>query len=295
MMEEGMLDVGTHCTFCRQLDFLPFHCDYCDKDFCSKHRTQQSHLCTSLPTQNSISHRTTANLTTNKGNGDKFFQSLLPDKAAVRLHTSGKPSSKTIANSNIKDKQNGTEQYPMKAYLNSSAKSRLLRFLKKMKQSSSKSSISDSKDTTHLLSNTTNIKPSIKRSHRITELSKVKKIAIGDKKIPEDKRLYVYCYIIDQDIDSPSPSSSTKKHVIFLDKNWVIGKNLDYIAKVLNVKNININSSTTQEEKLFLYNSVFPTNNDDFQAELLANNKKAMLMLKDLDTIYLVRGTDNFS
>ncbi len=30
-----------HCYQCRQLDFLPFNCKYCHKDFCLEHRMHE--------------------------------------------------------------------------------------------------------------------------------------------------------------------------------------------------------------------------------------------------------------
>ncbi len=39
--------VGKHCevTNCKQLDFLPFKCDGCQKVFCAEHRKYESHKC----------------------------------------------------------------------------------------------------------------------------------------------------------------------------------------------------------------------------------------------------------
>ncbi|GLI62497.1 hypothetical protein VaNZ11_005129, partial [Volvox africanus] len=48
-MEElgQVLDVGDHCTVehCRQLDFLPFKCDGCNRIFCLEHRSYVAHSC----------------------------------------------------------------------------------------------------------------------------------------------------------------------------------------------------------------------------------------------------------
>jgi predicted nucleic acid binding AN1-type Zn finger protein len=40
-------DLGKHCSqeSCNQLDFLPFHCDGCDKFFCAEHRSYRDHKC----------------------------------------------------------------------------------------------------------------------------------------------------------------------------------------------------------------------------------------------------------
>jgi len=44
-MEFG--NVGKHCAMpsCKQLDFLPFKCDACGKEFCLEHRTYEAHTC----------------------------------------------------------------------------------------------------------------------------------------------------------------------------------------------------------------------------------------------------------
>eukprot|EP01057_Protomagalhaensia_wolfi_P000479 Protomagalhaensia_wolfi_Nauph_80__478@NODE_1268_length_1622_cov_231_109918_g977_i0_p2_GENE_NODE_1268_length_1622_cov_231_109918_g977_i0NODE_1268_length_1622_cov_231_109918_g977_i0_p2_ORF_typecomplete_len178_score11_58zfAN1/PF01428_16/5_3e15zfAN1/PF01428_16/1_2e02zfAN1/PF01428_16/7_1e07Transp_Tc5_C/PF04236_15/0_0045Transp_Tc5_C/PF04236_15/6_2e03Transp_Tc5_C/PF04236_15/3_1zfC5HC2/PF02928_16/1_1zfC5HC2/PF02928_16/2_3e03zfC5HC2/PF02928_16/3_8DUF2180/PF09947_9/0_16DUF2180/PF09947_9/4e02DUF2180/PF0994 len=42
-------DKGAHCEapYCRQLDFLPFKCDFCSKTFCLDHFQPDSHECAS--------------------------------------------------------------------------------------------------------------------------------------------------------------------------------------------------------------------------------------------------------
>lgn len=42
---QGILDVGSHCAYCTNVDFLPFTCDGCGKVFCSDHRQPFSHEC----------------------------------------------------------------------------------------------------------------------------------------------------------------------------------------------------------------------------------------------------------
>jgi len=39
--------LGSHCSYpdCKQLDFLPFKCDACDRTFCLDHRTYEAHKC----------------------------------------------------------------------------------------------------------------------------------------------------------------------------------------------------------------------------------------------------------
>ncbi|OWM71585.1 zinc finger AN1 domain-containing stress-associated protein 12 [Punica granatum] len=44
---EAFPDLGRHCQHpeCNQLDFLPFNCDRCHKDFCLEHRSYMDHEC----------------------------------------------------------------------------------------------------------------------------------------------------------------------------------------------------------------------------------------------------------
>lgn len=37
--------LGKHCTYCKQLDFLPFLCNKCNNHYCLKHRKYESHGC----------------------------------------------------------------------------------------------------------------------------------------------------------------------------------------------------------------------------------------------------------
>ena len=39
------LDIGKHCSECRQLDFCPTQCDKCKKFFCSQHYSLSNHNC----------------------------------------------------------------------------------------------------------------------------------------------------------------------------------------------------------------------------------------------------------
>lgn len=41
------LNIGVHCSQkdCRQLDFLPIHCEHCDRVFCKIHSSITAHNC----------------------------------------------------------------------------------------------------------------------------------------------------------------------------------------------------------------------------------------------------------
>lgn len=40
-----------HCAFCKQVDFLPFRCPGCQKQYCLEHRKADSHQCSTSSTQ----------------------------------------------------------------------------------------------------------------------------------------------------------------------------------------------------------------------------------------------------
>lgn len=238
-----MLDVGTHCAFCRQIDFLPFHCTYCNADFCSSHRSKESHHCKWLLESEARSPPVVAKTADNHA---KYFQSLLPEKGYVRVQ---------------QDRQESAKPPKIPSKGNRSALDRLARFFKR-KEVSKK---------------TTKSKP-----NAMIQLTMLKRKAKGDDKIPMSNRLYVYCFAIDDDQDE------SKEHEIYINKIRPIGGALDYIAKQLDVSNRNSDINATTKEKLFLYRK------DGKSGDLvcLDPSDRVVTKIKDLDTVYLVRGDD---
>ena len=43
--KEGVMNLGKHCDKCKQLDFLPFTCEFCKLTYCSQHRNPDTHQC----------------------------------------------------------------------------------------------------------------------------------------------------------------------------------------------------------------------------------------------------------
>lgn len=260
--EEGMLDVGKHCHLCNQLDFLPFICSFCHHQFCLEHRNQKAHYCTEL-NDNIISIDN--NNQTITENNEKFFKTLLPEKANIRILNQN--NDYNINNSSKKDEKS------MKEYLNRSAKERLIRFINSIKSSSGQKAISNSK-------------------LRISNIEKLKKNSIGLKSISNDKRLYINCFnVTNSDEDQTSSSNPTP---VFVDRTWINGKIIDYLSNQLNVKNKNLSIDTDNDEKLYLYikkdSKTNNNNNENDNWLLLQNNKKISLSVKNGDELYLVRG-----
>lgn len=47
--QNGLLDIGKACSFCDNIDFLPYVCDLCGLTFCGDHRSTLSHRCSKAP------------------------------------------------------------------------------------------------------------------------------------------------------------------------------------------------------------------------------------------------------
>ena len=49
-------NLGSHCSYtaCHQQDFLPFHCEGCNKQFCVDHRLQKQHSCPKILLGNQV-------------------------------------------------------------------------------------------------------------------------------------------------------------------------------------------------------------------------------------------------
>ncbi|CCE64631.1 hypothetical protein TPHA_0I01250 [Tetrapisispora phaffii CBS 4417] len=250
----GMLDVGTHCGFCQQLDFLTFHCKHCNGDFCSQHRSIKEHHCPHPPKT-----ETQTEVPTSRGNGGDYLKILLPEDSATRVqkgHTlhSPQPTGKDILGASTK---------------NENALSKLIKFFQaKKKLSNYNEKISKSKN----------------RSP-VYMLASIKKSAKGDNNIPVDKRMYIKCYVIDDNVDN-EPTD------IFINNTWSLGKTLDYLASSLGVSNNNTSFKTTDEEQLFLCkNKKGGSDSFDMESiECLDLSLRVQKALVNLEVVYLVRG-----
>ncbi|GAV55591.1 hypothetical protein ZYGR_0AV02230 [Zygosaccharomyces rouxii] len=252
--ETGMLDVGTHCAYCRQLDFLPFHCRFCNLDFCEIHRTKESHHCRWLLDQERNNQRVPSPRSL-KSNDEKFFKSLLPEKGYVRVQQQRQQQQRSPLTPELK---------PIKSQISQGTLDKLTRFFKRStvhKSTSKKSS-----------------------SSKLVQLSQLKKNAVGDERIPVANRIYIWCYVVhDEERDKDA-----KRESFYVNKIWPIGRVLDAIAQQFGVPNRNDNFKTKQEDKLSLYKI------DQGIGEMvqLETSGRVANQISDLDTLYLIRGTD---
>ncbi|QFZ25848.1 putative CDC48-associated ubiquitin-like zinc finger protein [Clavispora lusitaniae] len=74
---QGILNLGTNCYLCSQLDFLPFSCEFCNHVFCSRHRNIDVHNCVGRPQRQRQTSPTSSDDTTP-------VAALFPDKDVRR-------------------------------------------------------------------------------------------------------------------------------------------------------------------------------------------------------------------
>lgn len=270
IQETGMLDVGTHCHYCKQLDFLPFTCTFCKFNFCELHRTQEQHHCIKLNL-----NETKDDPIQVKSNGDKFFQSLLPEKGYLRVKQ--QPHAFDNNGSKLGTNNSSANRRTIKSQLNQSSLDKLLNFFQRHRTNNSNKTKKSSFFSSSSKTNTT--------TNKTAALLKLKKIAQGDNKIPESNRIYVYVHKID-DSDDDSDEKAIEPKSFFINKLWPIGRALDFLAQKLDISNKNINVNTTEEEKLFIYKcSLESTILDELKV-----NDRVNLNINNLDTLYLIRG-----
>lgn len=257
-----MLDVGKHCAFCRQLDFLPFHCSFCNDDFCSKHRLKEDHHCKWLLEHEEalkIGEGSNKSQGASTSNNEAYFKSLLPERASVRVQMAdekGKP---------LRD----INTAKVGSALNSKTLDKIFKFFhkneKKNSNGKSKKNFSSS-------------------SNKIIQLANLRKIAKGDAKIPIQNRIYIWCYSVDgQEKDTAKEDA---KVPIYINKIWPVGRAMDYLSIQCNMKS-SILTSSSSNDKFLLYKlkDGKTVSFDKIEPSLRVSNE-----IKDLDVLYLVHG-----
>lgn len=252
MSRTELMEIGEHCSFCGQIDFLPFKCS-CKSSFCSQHRQPEAHNCPDLKLKSKESTK----------------QSIVTEKNAI--NTSHLPSASSLFpdRSNFKVDLKTTETNPtnLKGTLtksnNTSAISKLKRFFEKNSKSSKKATSNPSK--------------------RIIETAQLKSKATGDGKVPASEKIHIWVQVLDE--ENNQTIDKNVKHPIFISRGWPIGRALDSIATQLKLKNIN-NRTNDSSQRLFL----FKVDNGEKFTKL--NTGDRCSSLKDGDNIYIVRGTE---
>ncbi|CAI4744079.1 ubiquitin-proteasome pathway [Saccharomyces cerevisiae] len=258
--ETGMLDVGKHCAYCRQLDFLPFHCSFCNEDFCSNHRLKEDHHCRWLLEHEEV-HKTEKSPSKSRdgssSNDEAYFKSLLPERASVRIQRV----------SEKREPLRGSNTAKVSSTLNSKTLDKIFKFFQRNEKRNS---------------NNKSKKNFGSSSNKIIQLANLKKIAKGDPKIPMQNRIYIWCYFVDG--DETDIAKEDTRMPLYINKMWPVGRAMDYLSIQLNVKSSTLtNSSSNDKFQLCKLKEGKQVSFYNIGASLRVTNE-----IKDLDTLYLV-------
>eukprot|EP01134_Creolimax_fragrantissima_P003844 CFRG3844T1 len=257
-----LMDIGTHCnlTSCHALDFLPFKCHLCHGSFCKDHQSTSNHSC---PDENEAKKIFCAicgsNLPLSDTHGEEAVKAIherngscLPERPVRYVcnvsgcretgayivpcseckihhclkhrHTDDHSCAAIKLNERCIALQKENETVVQKAFCaNSTGQSAAHPVVKK-----------DAKKPMSAAATKTALK---------VQLMKLKMTAKAGASVPPESRVYLK-------VERPEESVNRNPILVYFDKNWSVGRALDQIAILANVKNVN-NESTTKRLMLF--------------------------------------------
>lgn len=274
--------VGKHCQYeyCNQLDFLPFHCQSCGKDFCLDHRTESTHKCSNPGAW--AERRRQAQLS----------QPSIGEGRTLRDKVSEKPCAsaecKTVVGTSLVPGvhcANCNRDYCLKHRLKEDHNCKNLTPIgarpaqydvgKKTKSALDKLRAWGSAKREQAGRALPKPKPS-SAAARVAAVSKLKKTAKGDDKLAPEKRVYLYV-----EAEAETAKAKFPKGEFFYSADWVVGRVLDAAARSLQVQNIN-NQSSDEMDKLRVFHVE--------GGRLLDFGEKVGKVLQSGNTITLLRG-----
>ncbi|KAK2575308.1 hypothetical protein KPH14_008157 [Odynerus spinipes] len=211
---------------CKQLDFLPFKCDYCHLTFCKTHFNAESHKCAKSVSNITSPTKQSLNFVCSK---DDCKETSLIEMLCYNCKN----------HFCIKHRYHGCLE---------TNNDETLRKLKKWqipkKQFAHVKAIVDQE-----------VSDSLRKSKNTAmankvQLMRMKSIAVGPKNVPTNERCYFLVY---PPIIAASKITNVPKG-IYMNKNWTVGKIIDSMADILKIPNNN-NTSITNKLHLFHYNT----------------------------------------
>eukprot|EP00051_Salpingoeca_urceolata_P008533 m.106827 g.106827 ORF g.106827 m.106827 type:complete len:271 (-) comp15804_c0_seq1:136-948(-) len=224
--------LGAQCSMpsCKQLDFLPVKCSACQKSFCAKHGSRTSHGCSASSTVRAPTDAGVVNPTPCEDG------CCAPDcsqpaattciKCNIRVCVSHRHPPAHACGSVVADNQAKKERVAAVAQ----AKQHYTEAVQAAKAKRASKPLSAKAQ---------------KMAAKVA-LMKIKGKAIGDKSIPQDKRLYLLVFYHPADA-GPKPGTP-----LFVSSRWASGKALDKMASKLGVPNRN---NEADAPKLCLFNA----------------------------------------
>ncbi|KAG5932583.1 hypothetical protein E4U60_005112 [Claviceps pazoutovae] len=274
--------IGKHCQFeyCNQLDFLPFLCQSCSKTFCLDHRTEFTHKCANAGAW--AERKRLANLSKPSIGQGKTLRDKVSQKPCAS------PECKTVVGTSLvpgvhcdtcnRDyclKHRLREDHDCKSLVPIGARPMQTEVMQRTRSALDKLRAWGSAKKQEAGRALPTPKPS-SAAARLVATNKLKKTAKGDKKIPEEKRLYLYI-----EAEAETAKAKLPKGEFFFSKDWVVGRLLDQAAAGLQVQNIN-NQSSDEKDKLRIFHVE--------GGRLLDYGEKVGSALQSGNTVILLRG-----
>jgi predicted nucleic acid binding AN1-type Zn finger protein len=276
--------VGKNCEYeyCRQLDFLPFFCQSCQKTFCLDHRSETAHKC---PNAGAWAERKRKAQLAQPAIG---AGKTLHDKVSQKPCAS--PECKTVVGTSLTPgvhcdtcnrdyclKHRLKEEHDCKNLIPIGARPAAQIDVAGQKARSALDRLrawgsSKKEQAGRALPKP---KPS-SAAARVIAVNKLKQTAKGDTKLVEEKRIYLFV-----EAEAATAKAKFPKGEFFYSKDWVIGRLLDAAAKNLQVQNIN-NQSSDERDRLRVFHVE--------GGRLLEFNEKIGSALQSGNTVVLLRG-----
>lgn len=275
--------VGKNCEYeyCRQLDFLPFFCQSCQKTFCLDHRSETTHKCANA---GAWAERKRKALLAQPAIG---AGKTLRDKVSQKPCAS--PECKTVVGTSLTPgvhcdtcnrdyclKHRLKEEHDCKNLVPIGARPAQIDVAsQKAKSALDRLRAWGSSKKEQAGRALPKPKPS-SAAARVIAVNKLKHSAKGDAKLAEEKRIYLYV-----EAEAATAKAKFPKGEFFYSKDWVIGRLLDAAAKNLQVQNIN-NQSSDERDRLRVFHVE--------GGRLLEFNEKIGSALQSGNTVVLLRG-----
>ena len=283
------MDVGIHCSYgpCNRLDFLPFVCSKCQLKYCQDHRLSGTHGCVAdvKPQQQQQQQQQQQIKKTREGSarcGYNSCQTVLDNALHPGVACTGcqgvlyclkhrHPSDHNCRNVTIGLVDTAVTTTEPKAKL----VSRLREWAKARQQSNGTAKRSVLKAF------------GVKKgddgqkgvAQKALELGRLKKAAVGDEKLAETARVYVYAEASPLSL-ADLRCSPVRKECYFA-KTASNGRVLDQVGRLLGEKNVN-NQTENQDDRLRLFHVE--------SGILLESSRQFGEIVKNGDTVVLIRG-----
>lgn len=259
--DQSLMDLGAHCSVCRQLDFLPFTCPHCQLTLCAAHQKVDAHHCDHNPFTQERPLSPPTNLPSTK--------TLFPDRSRhkealdaemARLQANPKPTSLATTKSSAMDwvRKRLAKAQPMFTGTGRAG----------VKVGTAGASVSTAK-----------------------ALTALRRDAKGDSRVVPADRIHVWAlFVSDVELDALAETLP-----VWISKKWPVGRALDVLAAALRVKNVN-NVAEAQAQRLgicrLLRKGEKPGGTGSTPDELMAVNTSGRCEkeFREGDTVYLVRG-----